>query len=81
MTLQQKIQKELYLKADNCTDLSDVNYALGECRKLIAEYGSKPSLCMILARLTKKKEKLEAKASASNLHPIFQQALKPFGII
>jgi len=81
MTLQQKIQNEPYLKADNCTDLSDVNYALGECRKLIAEYGSKPSLCMILARLTKKKEKLEAKASASNLHPIFQQALKPFGII
>lgn len=25
-----------------------------------------------------KKKKLEAKASASNLHPIFEQALKPF---
>ena len=80
MTLQQKIQNEPYFKADNCTDITDVEYALSECRKLLTEYGSKPSLCMILSRLTKKKQKLEVKASTSNMHPIFQQALKPFGI-
>lgn len=80
MTLKQKIQNEPYLKAYNCTDLSDVNYAIDECHKLVAEYGSKPSLCMILARLIKKKEKLEAKAPTFNLHPIFKQVLKPFGI-
>ena len=80
MTLQQKIQNEPYFKADNCADVTDIEYALSECKKLLNEYGSKPSLCMILARLTNKKNKLEAKASASNMHPIFLQALKPFGI-
>ncbi len=71
MTLQQKIQNEPYFKADNCTDIADVEYALTECRRLLKKYGSKPSLCMILARLTKKKEKLGAKAYTSNMHPIF----------
>ena len=79
-TLQQKMQKETYFKAENCTDLTDVEYALSECRKLLNEYGSKTSLCIILARLTKKKQELEAKASTSNMHPIFSQALKPYGI-
>ena len=73
MTLQQKIQNEPYFKADNCTDVTDVEYALTECKKLLNEYGSKTSLCMILARLTKKKEKLEVKASTSNMHPIFNR--------
>jgi hypothetical protein len=80
MTLQQKIQNEPYFKAQNCTDINDVEYAIAECKKLLAEYGSKSSLCSILSRLTNKKQKLEAKASASNMHPIFQQALAPFGI-
>jgi len=80
MTLKQKIKNEPYFKVDNCTDINDIEYALSECRKLLNEYGSNPSLCMILSRLTKKKQKLDEKEYNSNMHPIFQQALKPFGI-
>lgn len=56
MTLKQKIKNEPYFKINNCKDVNDINYALAECRKLLSEYGSKPNLCMILSRLTKKKQ-------------------------
>jgi len=60
MTLQQKIQNEPFFKANNCTDINDVEYALSECKKLLKEHGSKASLCMILSRLSIKKQKIEA---------------------
>ena len=80
MTTAEKIKNNPYLKAENCTDLSDVEYGIQECKNLINTDGNTTRLCVILSKLMAKKEKLEAKASTSNLHPIFAEALKPFGI-
>jgi hypothetical protein len=39
MTLSEKIKSNPYLKLSNCTDISDLEYAMDELRKLDAEYG------------------------------------------
>ena len=81
MTLSQKISSNPYLKVSNCTDIADIEAAMDDLRKLDAEYGAdNQTLLNLWAKFLNKKKKLEAKASTSNMHPIFQQALKPFGI-
>jgi len=81
MTLTEKIASNPYLKVSNCTDIADLDYAMDELRKLDAEFGQdNKTLLKIWAKFLDKKKKFEAKASASNLLPIFEQALKPFGI-
>lgn len=79
MTLSQKINSNPYLKVRNCTDISDIEYAMDELRKLDAEYGNEnKTLLKLWAKFLDKKKKLEVKISTSNMHPIFEQALKPF---
>ena len=81
MTLTEKINSNAYLKVSNCTDIADLEYAMDELRKLDAEYGeNNKTLLKLWAKFLDKKNKMEAKASVSNLHPIFEQALRPFGI-
>jgi hypothetical protein len=77
MTLTEKINSNPYLKVSNCTDIADLEYAMDELRKLDAEYGEdNKQLIKLWAKFLDKKKKMEAKAS--NLHPVFEQALKPF---
>jgi hypothetical protein len=81
MTLSQKISSNPYLKVSNCTDIADLEAAMDELRKLDAEFGEdNKTLLKLWAKFLDKKKKLEAKASTSNMHPIFAQALQPFGI-
>ena len=81
MTLTEKIKSNPYLKVSNCTDIADLEVAMDDLRKLDAEFGDdNKTLLKLWAKFLDKKKKLEAKACASNLHPIFEQALKPFGI-
>jgi hypothetical protein len=77
MKLTEKINSNPYLKVSNCTDIADLEYAMDELRKLDAEYGEdNKQLLKLWAKFLDKKKKMEAKAS--NLHPVFLQALKPF---
>ena len=79
MTLIDKINSNPYLKVSNCTDIADLEYAIDELRKLDAEFGeNNKTLLKLWAKFLDKKKKLEAKTSTSNMHPIFEQALKPF---
>ena len=81
MTLTEKINSNPYLKVSNCTDIADLEAATDELRKLDAEFGEdNKTLLKLWAKFLDKKKKLEAKTSTSNMHPIFEQALKPFGI-
>jgi hypothetical protein len=81
MTLTEKINSNPYFKVSNCTDIADLEYAMDELRKLDAEFGeSNKTLLKLWAKFLDKKKQMEAEASTSNLHPIFQEALKPFGI-
>lgn len=81
MTLQEKIKSNPYLKVSNCTDIADLEYAIDELKKLDEEFGDdNKTLLKLWAKFLDKKKKLEANASTSNMHPIFQEALKPFGI-
>ena len=79
MTLAQKIKSNPYLKVSNCTDIADLEAAMDELRKLDSEYGDdNKTLLKLWAKFLDKKKKVEAKASTSNMHPIFEKALKPF---
>ena len=81
MTLTEKINSNPYLKVSNCTDIADLEYAMDELSKLDAEFGAdNKTLLKLWSKFLDKKKKLEEKATTSNLHPIFEQALKPFGI-
>ena len=68
-----------YTKAVNCTDASDCKAGIAEIKSYL-ESKKKPASYAYgrLAKLQKKLEKFEQ--SKSNLHPIFSQALAPFGI-
>ena len=60
---------------------ADLEAAMDDLRKLDAEFGDdNKTLLKLWAKFLDKKKKLEAKTSNSNMHPIFEQALKPFGI-
>jgi hypothetical protein len=79
MTLAQKIKSNPYLKVSNCTDIADLEAAMDELRKLDSEYGNdNKTLLKLWAKFLDKKKKLEVKISTSNMHPIFEQVLKPF---
>jgi hypothetical protein len=81
MTLADKIKSNPYLKVSNCTDIADLEAAMDDLRQLDAEFGEdNKTLLKLWAKFLDKKKKLEAKASTSNMHPIFAQALQPFGI-
>jgi hypothetical protein len=68
-----------YTIAKNCSDLTDVNAGIEEMNQYFAtEKNPKPSAYVRFSKLKDKKQQLEGKTS--NLHPIFEQALKPFGI-
>ena len=79
MTLAQKIKSNPYLKVSNCTDIADLEAAIDELKKLDLEYGdNNKTLSKLWIKFLDKKKKVEAKSSTSNMHPIFEQALKPF---
>jgi hypothetical protein len=79
--IETKIKTNPYLKLSNCVDIADIEYAMDELRKLDSEFGEDNKMLLKLwSKFLDKKSKLEAKNSNSNIHPIFQQALKPFGI-
>jgi len=81
MTLTEKINSNPYLKVSNCTDIADLENAMDELRILDAEFGeNNKTLLKIWRKFLDKKKNLEAKASTSNMHPIFSQALAIFGI-
>ena len=81
MTLTEKINSNPYLKVSNCTDIADLEAGIDALKELDKEFGDdNKTLLKLWAKFLDKKKKLEAKASTSNLHPIFEQALKPFGI-
>ena len=68
-----------YTIAKNCSDLTDVNAGIEEMNQYFAtEKNPKPSAYVRFAKLKDKKQQLEG--NASNLHPVFAQVLKPFGI-
>jgi hypothetical protein len=76
-----KQQLEQIYNANQCMDLNDVNYAIEETRILIKQYPDNKAPINRLVSLLNRKEKLEGKTSNnSNMHPIFANALKPFGI-
>ena len=82
MNLAATIKNNPYLKISNCTDISDIESAIDSLRKLDSEFGeNNKTLLKLWAKFLDKKKEMEATASASNLHPIFQQALMPFGIL
>ena len=63
MTLTEKIKSNPYLKVSNCTDISDIEYAMEELRKLDAKYGDdNKTLLKLWCKFLDKKKKLEAKA-------------------
>ena len=68
-----------YTIAKNCSDLADVNAGIQEMNQYFATAKNpKPSAYVRFAKLKDKKQQLEG--NTSNLHPIFEQVLKPFGI-
>jgi hypothetical protein len=80
MTLAEKIKNNPYLKISNCTDIADLEYAMDELRKLDSEFGEdNKTLLKLWGKFLDKKKALENKKSSA-LHPIFIDALKPFGI-
>lgn len=58
MTLTNEINQNPYLKVRNCTDKSDCNYAIGECKKLEEKYGQSKTLDRIWIALINKKKRL-----------------------
>jgi len=81
MTLTEKINSNSYLKVSNCTDIADLEFAMDSLRQLDVEFGeNNKTLLKLWAKFLDKKKKLEVKPSTSNMHPIFANALKPFGI-
>ena len=68
-----------YTKAQNCTDVADCKVGIDEIRVYLKS--TKTPCQLAYNRLGKLKKKLEAfENKASNMHPIFSQALAIFGI-
>jgi len=60
MTLTEKINSNPYLKVGNCTDISDIEYAIDELKKLDTEFGEKnKTLLALWAKFLDKKKRLE----------------------
>lgn len=58
MTLTIEIKNNPYLKVSNCTDKSDCEYAIEECRRLEKKYGQSKMLDKIWVSLINKKNNL-----------------------
>lgn len=58
MTLTNEIRQNPYLKVSNCTDKSDLEYAIDECRKIEIKYGQSKTLDRIWIALINKKKSL-----------------------
>jgi hypothetical protein len=62
MTLTEKINNNPYLKVSNCTDITDIEYAIDQLHILDTEYGTNnKTLLRLWAQFLNKKNKLEAK--------------------
>jgi hypothetical protein len=60
MTLTEKIRSNPWLKVSNCTDLSDITFAMDELRKLDIEFGAeKQTLLNLWAKFLDKKNRLD----------------------
>lgn len=60
--LELDIKSNPYLKPTNCTDISDVDYALDSLRELDAKYGAdNPKLLKIWEKMLDRKKYLESK--------------------
>ena len=60
MTLTEKINSNPWLKVSNCTDLSDIRFAMDELRKLDLEFGAeKKTLLNLWAKFLDKKNRLD----------------------
>lgn len=54
------IKKNPYLKLSNCVDLSDINCAIDELRRLDSEFGKEnPTLLRLWSKFLDKKNKFE----------------------
>ncbi len=61
MTLSQEINSNPYLKVSNCTDISDIEYAMDCLRMLDKKHGeNNQTLLNIWAKMLAKKKRLEA---------------------
>jgi hypothetical protein len=59
MTLSEKISSNPFLKVSNCTDISDLEFAMDELRKLDLEFGAeKKTLLNLWAKFLDKKNRL-----------------------
>lgn len=58
MTLISEIKKNHYLKVSNCTDKSDLEFAIDECKRLEAKFGQSKTLDRIWMKLINKKNSL-----------------------
>jgi GNAT superfamily N-acetyltransferase len=62
--LESEIKANAYLVPSNCTDISDVDYALDSLRELDAKYGSdNPKLLKLWAKMLERKKYLESNNS------------------
>jgi hypothetical protein len=61
MTLQEKIKSNPYLKVSNCTDISDLEYAMNCLRELDKEFGeNNKTLLKLWAKFLDKKKQINA---------------------
>jgi hypothetical protein len=59
MTLTQELKSNPYFKPSNCTDLSDLDHAIGEVLKLEDKYGQHKSIDNVFEKLYNKRKKLQ----------------------
>ena len=57
-TLTQKIASNPYLKITNCSDISDIESAIEDIKKLMAEFGHNKTLSNLWFKFNNKKAKL-----------------------
>ncbi len=60
MTLTQEIQKNPYFKVSNCSDVSDLDYAISEVLKLEDKYGKSKTIDKVFEKLHNKRKKLQS---------------------
>ena len=76
--MKSKLQK-IY-KANQCSDITDCNIAIEQVEELAHIYGWTKALQNRAASLSKRRVTLMYKKIKPQMHPIFAEALKPFGI-
>ena len=59
MTLQEKIKQNPYLKISNCTDISDIEYAMDSLKELEKQFGkANTTILSIWAKIINKHKRL-----------------------